>query len=108
MGGGRDEVSVFFFSKDCETWSSVEWTGGCRDLPQATRNPQLPGKDTLCHIFKSKCGLVNLHDGLYELRSEREALPLRGHSSLGHIVELRCEAILLPNLHPINICLKSY
>ena len=52
--------------------------------------------------------LVYLHDGLYELRSERETLPLRSHPSLRHIVKLWCEAVLLPNLHPVCRCLKQY
>merc|ERR1711964_269358 len=45
----------------------------------------------------SSCS-IKVHDGLYELRSERETLPLRGHPSLRHVVKLWCEAILLPNL----------
>ena len=44
------------------------------------------------------CGAVQVHDGLYQLRPEGEALPVGRHATLGHVVELRGEAVLLPDL----------
>ena len=97
----------FFLEKDVKPGGVLD---GTEDVEACLKQPGIPScavKVPASDKYKSKCTLfLHLHDGLYELRSEREALPLSGNSPLRHVVKLWCETILLPDLHPVSGLLK--